>query len=146
MAHLEDAHITNLRIDKLRVNGVNGNIMWQDVAFTVTAEVSNEGDISIQLKDGAGNNLPNKAVVDLYISSTAGAVEAGTGPSGTVVIDTNGVIINTVTDKKYYRIQSDATGLFDLTITDSSGTVSFFINIVHPVTGEIYSSATMDWT
>ena len=148
MALHEDEKIGNLRTGKFRIAGtsrVGGSVMWQNAVFTVTAENSDEGVVSIQLKDGNQNNLTEAAVVNLYISSLAGAVEATTGPDGAVVIDTNGVLINTIVTKKNYNFQSDSTGLFDVNITES-GAKSFFVNLIHPVSGEIFSSAEMIWT
>ena len=136
---MEDKYINRLRTGKFEMDSA---VTWQDAVFTVTAENTNVGNVSVQLKDGNGNNLTNTAVVDLYISNTAGGVEAATGPDGTVVIGTDGVLINTIVTKKNYRIQSDSTGLFDLDITET-GTASFYVNLIHPVTGKISSSAVM---
>jgi hypothetical protein len=96
--------------------------------FTVGAEAVDVINIAVQLKDSNGVALAAKHVVRAWLSDTAGAALSGTPPSGTVVIGTNGVIVASLTAKTHLVIITDASGRFDLNITEA-GVKSFFLNV-----------------
>lgn len=110
-------------------------------AFTVGAEASNVINIAVQLKDAAGVALAAKHRVYAWLSDTAGAALSGTPPSGTVVIGTNGVLVSSPTAKTELSIITDASGRFDLNITEA-GVKSYFLNVEYA--GKVTSQG-MTW-
>jgi len=98
-------------------------------AFTVGVESGgNVINVAVQLKDSQGVNLAYSAVVQVWLSDTAGAALSGTPPSSTVVIGTNGVLVASYTAKTHLLIRSNTSGQFDLNITEA-GAKSFYINV-----------------
>ena len=96
--------------------------------FTVGAEAADAINVAVQLKDSQGVNLAYSAVVQVWISATAGAVVAATPPSSTVVIGTEGTLISSRVAKTDLLIRTNATGAFDLTITEA-GAKSYYVNV-----------------
>ncbi len=97
------------------------------VQWSITNAAGGGDDIAIvtfQAQDGLGNNVADVFNFDLWLSddATAGAGLTATTASGAVTVSTAGAVIGTYTSKKALRVQTDATGLFNLTITDTGET------------------------
>ena len=105
---------------------------------TITAT----GDVTIQLKDYAGNNLtvPNGVMV-YFTTDAAGQTIETLGAEATIA--TNG-ICNVVTATSVYYCISEATGLIDLTL-DGDGAVSNYLHVVLP-NGKIVHSGVITFT
>ncbi len=89
--------------------------------FTPAASTPNVCLLSVQLKDGEGANLAVATNFDLWLSDTAttGAGLTSHTASGAVAAGASGTDIGDYTAKKAKRVQSDVTGLYILSITDT---------------------------
>lgn len=94
------------------------------VTFTPATGGTNISDVTIQVVDGAGNPIAAVYQLDVWLSDAAtGAGLTGTTASGTVTNKSaSGVVISTYTAKKALRVQTLATGVFVLEITDTAKT------------------------
>ncbi len=145
MADRQDAKDGTLRTNKFTVKGIGGTVAWQNIGFTVGAESNNVVNVAIQLKDGDGNNLLVSVSVHVYISDTAGGAVAATAPDGGAAVGTNGTKIDTITADKSYIFKTDSNGQLDIDVTES-GTDTFYLNVINPLTGEIESSTVLTFT
>ena len=150
MAWREDAKITNLESDTLRVAAMTATTAAITTATVTTAAVTNltvnskktpvtatltpaagaanVTNVTIQLKDGSGIALANAAVVDVWLSDAAtGLGITGTAASGTPA-PTTGTILGILTAKKAWRVVSNASGVIVLEITDTAKT-GFYVAV-----------------
>lgn len=132
---------TNLDDLTLGSGGSLGAAVPGTPSFTVGEEASDVINVAVQLKDAKGANVAAKTVVRAWLSDTSGAALSASAPSGTVVIGTNGVIIASLTAKTHLIIITNATGQFDLNITEA-GAKSYHLNI--EVDGKHFSQV-MTW-
>lgn len=104
-----------------------------DASFTIGAENTNAINVAVQLKsDKSQLAITSRRHVRVYLSGVnTGASVVGTAPNGGTVIGTNGVIAVSLTANKVFDIVTDASGRFDLTLTDS-GTPTFYMVVVMP--------------
>lgn len=95
-----------------------------NITLSAAASTSNVCDVTATVVDGSGAAIAKPFIFDLWLSDAAtGAGLTGTSASGTVTAKSaSGVVIDTYTSKKALRVQSLATGVFTLAITDSSKT------------------------
>lgn len=143
-----------------RVLGVESDGVWVEIAdprkmldtrdaslpgnigFTIGAEAA-AIRVTAQLKTLEDENPSEKKVVEAWLSDAAGGALCGTAPSGTVVIGTKGVIIEALTAKLHFNIITDATGAFDLDITEA-GAKDLYLNVAW--NGRVFSSAKITFT
>lgn len=94
------------------------------VVMTPAAGAANVAEVAIQVADGAGNPVTGVHILDVWLSDSAsGAGLTGTTASGTVQAKSaSGLVVEAVTAKKYLRVQTLATGVFTLEITDTGKT------------------------
>lgn len=116
-------------------------------SFTVTTNTNGTGvcDVVITATDGFGNTVAGAHLFDLWLSddTVAGAGLTATLASGTVTNKTSGgTVWNTYTAKKALAVQSLATGIFTLEITDSAKT-AFVVCAKVPGTGLTQLLATL---
>lgn len=106
------------------------------ISFSIAAAGANVSEVTITVKDGAGTAVAGVHHFDVWLSdASSGAGLTGTTASGTVTAKaSSGVVISTYTAKKALRIQTLATGIFILEITDSAKT-GFYVCAAHPLTG-----------
>ncbi len=96
--------------------------------YTVTAAVaagsSTVSEITLTVKDYAGNTVAETVNFDLWLSdATSGAGMTATTASGAVAAKTSsGADLAVLTTKKAIRAQTLATGIYILSITDSAKT------------------------
>lgn len=101
--------------------------------------------VTVQVQGSTGN-LAAVHNLDLYLSDAAtGADLTGTASSGAVAAGAVGVDLETVTAKKHLRVQTDATGKYILSITDS-GNTAFYVCAPAPATGVIKISTQLSST
>lgn len=102
-----------------------------DASITVGAENANVRAITIQLKDGAGNDINYVETVEIIVfSSAAMTAFASTGGSTGIAIGTDGALLPIVA-KKYFIATSESDGDIDLTYTDT-GTESIAVGVRLP--------------
>lgn len=93
-------------------------------SMVAAAGGSNVCEVTITAKDADGNTLAGVFNFDLWLSDAAsGAGLTATTASGAVDVKTNsGAVLGTLTAKKALRVQTLATGVFVLSITDAAKT------------------------
>lgn len=112
------------------------------ITFTPTAGAANVCNVAIEIKNADGTAITEPRVFDVYLSdSSTGVGLTAVTASGTVTNKaSSGVVFGTNTAKKALRVQSLATGIFTLEITDTAKT-GFYVCVVDPTTGTNYISS-----
>lgn len=99
--------------------------------IAVGAESTNVINVTVQLKDAAGDDLAVRGSVLAYLSDDAnGDSIAGTAPDGGVAIGTDGLLIAQVANKAF-QLVSEADGDIDIDITES-GADTWYLILVMP--------------
>jgi len=94
----------------------------QTVTISAAAGSANVSNITITVKDGEGATVAAVHHLDFTLTDDpAGAGLTGTTASGTVTT-TSGIVLQTYTAKKALRIQTLATGVAVVAITDTAKT------------------------
>jgi hypothetical protein len=111
------------------------------VTWTVGAENTNVCLVTLQVKNENGDNLAQKTAMRFYLTSDAAGLvpavltsAAAAGASGAVVDEAvnGGVVITT------------ATGLAILSLTDTTASLTRYVNLILP-SGEIVTSPAVVW-
>jgi hypothetical protein len=111
------------------------------VTWTVGAENTNVCLVTLQVKNENGDNLAQKTAMRFYLTSDAAGLvpavltsAAAAGASGAVVDGAinGGVVITT------------ATGLAILSLTDTTASLTRYVNLILP-SGEIVTSPAVVW-
>lgn len=114
--------------------------------FTMAAAAAgaNVSEVTITATDGDGRAIAEALMFDLWLSdATTGAGLTGTTASGTVTAKSAaGIVVDTYTAKKAIRVQTLATGVFILEITDTAKT-AFKVCAQAPGTGRTIVGATL---
>lgn len=125
------------------LNGLSGSNV---ASFTMTpaAATTNVCEVTITAKDGDGNTVADVVNFDLWLSDAAtGAGLTATTASGAVTNKTSsGAVIGTYTAKMALRVQTLATGVFILSITDTAKT-GFVVCAQAPANGKTIVGATL---
>lgn len=110
-----------------------------DVSIVAAAGGSNVSEVTITVLDGAGNAVDEAMLLQVWLSDAAtGAGLTGTTASGTVTAKSaSGAVFATNSAKKSLLVQTLATGVFVLEITDSAKT-GFYVCVQNPATGEVH--------
>ena len=113
----------------LHLNGAN---LWdaaelalpQTVSMAAAAGGSNVTEVTMTVKDGAGNALARVFNLDVWLSdATTGEGLTATTASGAVAAKSaSGTDLATLVSKKALRVQTLATGIYVLSITDTAKT------------------------
>ncbi|MDA0780669.1 MAG: hypothetical protein PQ612_06005 [Rickettsiales bacterium] len=108
-----------------------------NVTFSYAAAAANVSEVTITVKNAAGTTIESPHSLDVYLSDAAtGAGLTATTASGTVTAKAaSGTVLGTLTAKKALRVQTLATGVFILEITDTAKT-GFYPVVSLPNTGE----------
>lgn len=119
---------------------VKGAAVCADASITVGAEDTNVRAITVQLKDGDGNDMAFRTPVQLWVLADAnGDAFVTTGGSTGIAIGTDGALLALVAKKAFIAI-SEADGDIDLTWTDT-GTEAAYLAVVLPTGRMVISSA-----
>lgn len=112
------------------------------MSFAPAAAASTVCEVTITVLDGAGVAVAEVHTFDLWLSDAAtGAGLTGTTASGTVTAKAaSGIVVSTLTAKKNLRVQTLATGVFVLEITDTAKT-GFYVAASCPGTDKTIVSA-----
>jgi hypothetical protein len=113
-----------------------------NITFAAAAGAANVAEVTCTVKDAAGATLAGVFVFDLWLSDAAtGAGLTGTTASGAVTAKAaSGADFGALTAKKALRVQTLATGVFVLSITDSAKT-GFYVAAQVPGKGNTVVSA-----
>lgn len=112
------------------------------LAFSIAAGSGNVSEVTVTVKDALGVTVPGVFAFDLWLSdSSAGAGLTATTASGAVAAKAaNGVDLVVYTAKKSQRVQTLATGVYVLSITDTAKT-GFFVAATAPSGGKVSVSS-----
>ena len=112
------------------------------VAFAIAAGGANVSEVTITVKDASGATLAGGRNLEVWLSDAAtGLGITGTSASGTVTAKAaSGSVLTALTAKKHLAVQTLATGVFILEITDTAKT-GFYVAVKHPLTGAPIVSA-----
>lgn len=115
---------------------VGGVPITTTITFSIAAGGANVSEVTITVKDGSGAAVAGVHHLDVWLSDAAsGAGLTGTTASGTVTAKAaSGVVLVAYTAKKAIRVQTLATGVFVLEITDTAKT-GFYVAAANPLTG-----------
>jgi hypothetical protein len=110
--------------------------MVASLSFAAASAAANVSEVTITVLDAAGSTIAGVHTLDVWLSDAAtGEGLTGTTASGTVTAKAaSGAVIDTFTAKKSLRVQTLATGVFILEITDSAKT-GFYVCAEEPSTG-----------
>lgn len=111
-----------------KVDEINTRVHLQPAtaATTPAAGSANVSNVTIQVKDGDGNNLTGPTVIDVYLSDVnTGAALSATAASGGVAAGASGTVLQTLVTGKAVRMLTNATGAAVLAITDTGKTLYF---------------------
>lgn len=113
-----------------------------DVTFAAAAGGANVSEVTITVVDSDGVAIAAPFALDVWLSDAATGIGlTGTTASGTVTAKAaSGAVLSTYTAKKDLRVQTLATGVFILEITDTAKT-GFFVAARNPATGATEVSA-----
>lgn len=105
----------------------DGVVVPVNVTFAAAAGTSNVCDVTITLVDGNGAAVTAVHNIDVWLSDAAsGAGLTAATASGTVTnAASSGIVLTTYTAKKALRVQTLATGVFVLEITDTAKTAFY---------------------
>lgn len=131
-------------IDLGGVVQVGGVSAPTSITFSPAAGGANVSEVTITVKDGAGATIAGVFNLDVWLSDAAtGAGLTATTASGTVTAKAaSGAVIGTYTAKKALRVQTLATGVFVLEITDTAKT-GFYVAAEVPMSGRVVVSSQM---
>ena len=108
---------------------------------TPTAGAANTATVLFSALNQNGDVIARNHVFDIFLSDDSGGVDiTATAASGTVGAGTKGKVIGTLTTKKMLRVQTDADGTFQLTITDTAKT-QLYLAAINPFSGLVYVGA-----
>lgn len=118
--------------------------MAASITFAAASAAANVCEVTCTVKDAAGVAIAGVFELDMWLSDAAtGAGITGTTASGTVTAKAaSGVVMDTYTAKKSLRVQTLATGIFILEITDTAKT-AFYVAAEIPGTNATGISAVL---
>lgn len=123
---------------------LKGSALPSAISFAIAAGGANVCEVTISVKDNAGNLLAGKWALVVWLSDDAGGMGlTGTTASGTVQAKSNeGADLTALTAKKHLTCVSKAAGTYVLEITDTSKT-GFYVcaavlgGLVHAVSRQL---------
>ena len=112
------------------------------ITMAVATDGSNKTKVTCQLVDIEGTSISKVMNFDLWLSDAAtGAGLTATTASGAVAAGASGADIGTLTSKKALRVQTNASGVYILSITDTAKTA--FKVCAQMSDGEVIVGATL---
>ncbi len=101
------------------------------VAYTIGTETSDA--ITVTGTVYGANGRAMEAVLDVYLSGTASGEDiVGTAPAGGVAIGSYGKILATIVTNKMWKVRTDTSGRFQLTLTNATTAPTFYMHSVLP--------------
>ncbi|QPC81064.1 hypothetical protein G4Y79_15275 [Phototrophicus methaneseepsis] len=109
----------------------NGRANIGNVEFTVGAESTNSIKVTVQVKDGAGDDVAAPTALWFYLSDdSGGAGVTATAPDGDIAVGTDGAILAEATADKVFLILSEADGDIDLDIGEAAGGTWYLVAVL----------------
>lgn len=104
---------------------------------------NNKMKVSVQMTDGAGTSIAGVFSCELYLSDAATGIGiTASGASGTLAaLSTKGAVIATSVANKAWEVVTNASGLFEGEITDTSETATWYVVAKENASGRIVVSA-----
>lgn len=131
---------TEVTATAAELNGINS--MPTTASITVGTESDDAINVAVQLQDANGDNVAAVYHVECYLSDQVdGTDETAGAPDDDVAIGTNGVILSELTTDIRFKIQTNATGAFDLDIGDATGTPTWYLVVILPNGQQVISDA-----
>jgi hypothetical protein len=131
--------LTGLTSSTAELNKLDGAPF--DASFTIGTETANVINVAVQLKDAEAANIAAIKSLKFYLSdNSTGNNFIATAPSGTVGIGTNGALYDIGGNKKVFQVITNATGQFDINITET-GVKTLYLVLILPMGGLKISSA-----
>lgn len=120
--------------ERFQINESSGPVVAgkpEAAVFTVGAETGgNTINVGIQLNDGNGDAIAQRACVHAYLSDDAnGDSVAATAPATSVAIGTDGVLTDIVA-KKSWMLVSEADGDIDIDIVETGGDTWYLVVVL----------------
>lgn len=117
---------------------VNGKQVPATFSIALAASATTDGmDITVTAKDADGNTLAGVWVFDMWMSEAdTGAGLTGDTYSGDLTAASGGgVILEAMTAKKAWRVQTAATGIFKAVLVASANPADQYVAVALPLTG-----------
>jgi len=117
---------------------VEGTKQTSNISFAAAPGAANVCEVTISALDGTNDLTARVQNLKVWLSDAAtGAGQSGTTASGTVTAKAaSGTVLDTLTAKQSLIVQTLATGVFILEITDTAKT-GFYICVENPTNGKI---------
>lgn len=120
-AAYNDINALQARATVLEAGGLPG--VGTTVTTSAAASTANLTLITYQVKDSAGNAVAAVHDMDVYLSdASTGAGLPSHTPSGGIAAGASGIVLIVYVTAKALRVQTNASGVFILAVTDSSKT------------------------
>lgn len=146
---LADVDATAAEIDSL--DGVTALVgehnladnMPASISFSYAAGAANISEVTMTVLDSAGAAIASPFILQVFLSDAAtGAGLTSTSATGTVQAKSGDTDLAIVTAKKHLQVQTKATGIYILEITDTNKT-AFYPCAVLPSIGSTQVGAAM---
>lgn len=111
------------------------------VSFSVAAGASNICILTGTIKDRAGNTIAGVRELEVYISEAATGVGVTADTYSTGASITTGTLVATLTANKAWRLLTNSSGVFAISITDTAKPADQYLVAVNPVTRDLSVSA-----
>lgn len=130
---------TDATVGQLHVGGYEGPA---GVTIALAASATTDGmTITVTVVDRTGTAIAKPFPLLLWLSEAATCANVtGDTYSGTLTA-TTGVLLQTITAKKTFMVQTAATGVFVGTLVDSANPTDQYVCVTHPITGTPIESA-----
>ena len=116
---------------------VSGFTAPSGATFSIGTEAGNEIDVTIQLLDGAGDEMATRSAVQFYLSDNANG-DTLVAATTSLAIATDGLMLEHISNSAGVLV-SEADGDIDITIGDASGAATYYLVLVMP-SGELVVS------
>jgi hypothetical protein len=104
--------------------------------FLVGAKSGNVINVAVQLQDARGQTLRSLAHAKCYLSDNSdGSTLTATASTSPFAIGVNGVLLDITTTGKVFSVVSNASGQFDVNITQTAGGTNQYLVVIHPAGG-----------
>lgn len=95
-------------------------------SFVLGTQSGTTLNVGVTLLGPDGVAISQRGAVDLWLSSSPTGIPVASAPSGGAAIGTNGMLITQVTNVAWKAV-SNASGLFDITLTDTGGHTFYLV-------------------
>jgi hypothetical protein len=133
----------NARIVTEQSDGTEVNTAASAVPTLAAGAATDEMDITIAVRDGAGNVIPGVHHLDVWITDDLAALSLTATAASGALTAIDGSILHTKTAKKHVEVLTPASGIINLSLVDSANTAGEAIVVYLPGVGNSVSAATV---